>query len=78
MVEVTREILQTLMQRALGDIADLRKQMGMTNGRMSLMDRCINTILNTVRAGGDIAADLQNQIDILTERLARLEHSPGK
>lgn len=78
MAEVTLEMLQALMQRALGDIADLRKQMGLMNGRMSLMDRRINTILNTVRAGGDIAADLQNQIDILTERLDRLEHSPGE
>ena len=78
MAEVSLEMLQGLLQRVVEDVADIRKQMGLMNGCISIIDRRVNTILNTVRAGGDIAADLQNQIDTLTERLDRLEHSHGE
>jgi uncharacterized coiled-coil protein SlyX len=83
MAEVSLEMLQALQQRTLDEVtsfrqemADMRHEMRRMSGRISILDRGIAVVLSTIRAGSDTAADLQSQIDVLTERLDRLE-SPG-
>ena len=79
MAEVSLEMLQGLVQRVIEEQVALRQEfrqeIGRLNGRISMMDRRLGSVLSMVKAGVDTAADLQNQIDVLAERVEQLEEA---
>jgi hypothetical protein len=71
MPEVNLEMLQALVQRVLEEVASFREEtrieLRRLGGRITQLDR------RFTKAAADMAADLQGQIDELSERIAQLE-----
>ena len=73
MAEVSRELIQLMLQRVLDELAALREDMRDVKKRLSAVEHAVVSLRRDQTNDAEATAHAQDRLDRLGERVARIE-----